>query len=180
MTDMRRLAILVTTLLALTACSSPVTDPPPSMATQEPAEDPAAWPDPPAVPDGRLEPAVAGAVERLTAGGAAGAPDPEALAALAGSGDARLAWLVSDLLRLAVTPDREGALVDAFERLTGADPRDRRFGANPWLAVTNLLIGWDLPGAARLPRAQGRCSSSISSRRGRRSSPTPRAPSTGG
>jgi hypothetical protein len=84
-------------------------------------------------------------VERLVDGAPTAAPDPEALARVAASGDARLAWLLSDLLRLAVTPDAQAGLVDAFHRLTGADPRDERFGANAWLALTNLLIGWDLP-----------------------------------
>ena len=103
------------------------------------------WPDPPDVPTGGLEADVAAAADRLVGGSPTGPPDAEALATVATAGDARLAWLLSDLLRLAVTPDAEAALVDAFERLTGADPRDRRFGANAWLALTNLLIGWDLP-----------------------------------
>ncbi len=83
-------------------------------------------------------------MERLVSAGPNAPPDPQALETVAESDDARLAWLLSDLLRLTVTPDAEEALVDAFHRLTGADPSDTRFGANSWLALTNLLIGWDL------------------------------------
>ncbi len=109
------------------------------------APDPTAWPDPPAAASGALDADVAAAIERLVAGPSNAVPDPESLATIAETGDARLAWLLSDLLRLAVTPDAESALVDAFRQLTAADARDRQFGANSWLAMTNLLIAWDLP-----------------------------------
>jgi hypothetical protein len=128
--------------LALAACATAI-DADPSLEPSPTA--PTAWPGAPGVPTGALEADVVAAVERLIGGAPNAAPDPEALSTIAASEDARLAWLLSDLLRLSVTPDAEAALVDAFERLTGADPRDPRFGANPWLALTNLLIGWDLP-----------------------------------
>jgi hypothetical protein len=62
------------------------------------------------------------------------------------AGDARAAWLVSDLLRFvqdtAVTED----LVVAFERLSGTrlDAIEREPGF-AWKAVTDRLIAWDLP-----------------------------------
>ncbi|HSK93534.1 MAG TPA: DUF3179 domain-containing (seleno)protein [Candidatus Angelobacter sp.] len=127
--------------LVLTACSRPM-DAAPSVTPVAPSV--AAWPDPPPAPSGALESDVARAVDRLVAAASAAA-DADALATVAASGDPRLAWLLSDLLRMTVTPDAEAALVDAFRQLTGADPADPRFGANAWLAQTNLLIGWDLP-----------------------------------
>jgi len=146
MVPMRRTALLVVaSLLTGCAAAAPQATQPAPAAPPAPSVVPPAWPDPPAVPDGRLERSVREAVDRLVAGGTDGAADRDALATMAASGDARLAWLVSDLLRMTVTSDGEAALVAAFRRLTGADPRDPRYGPNAWLAVTNLLIGWDLP-----------------------------------
>ncbi|HVM23910.1 MAG TPA: DUF3179 domain-containing (seleno)protein [Candidatus Limnocylindrales bacterium] len=150
---MRRwpLALLVPVFVAV-ACATPMpADRDAATATPLPGRTPSApaeiepWPDPPAVAAGPLDPALAAAVERLVGAGLSAPADPDALTAVAGSGDARLAWLIADLLRLAVTPDSAGPLTDAFSQLTAADPGDRRFGAHPWLAATNLLIGWDLP-----------------------------------
>ena len=143
-------SLVLATCIALVACTGPIGSEPaaPSSASQPfgaPSASPVRWPDAPSVPSGELDPVVAAAVDRLVAAGPNAPPDRQALDTLAESGDARLAWLLSDLLRLTVTPDAEDALVDAFRRLTEADPGDPRFGANPWLALTNLLIGWDLP-----------------------------------
>lgn len=132
--------LLVAGCLALAGCSTAIAPTP----TSDAGAGASAWPTAPAVPDGALAADVDAAVERLVTA-TPGVPDPAALATLAESGDARLAWLLSDLLRMTATPDAEAAVVDAFQRLTGADARDVRFGANPWLALTNLLIGWDLP-----------------------------------
>lgn len=133
--------LLLAGWLALAGCSAPLAASP---TTRDPV-DASAWPQAPAVPSGALPADVTTAIERLVAAAPGAAPDPSALATIAGSGDARLAWLLSDLLRMTATPDAVAAVVDTFERLTGADARDTRFGANAWLALTNLLIGWDLP-----------------------------------
>jgi hypothetical protein len=140
---MRGFVVLVAIALTATACTAPrQADVSPADAAEvSPGRRPAA----PPVPDGALEPAVAAAVDRLIAGGSTAPPDHEALAVLADSGDARLAWIIADLMRFAVVPGAEGALGDAFAQLAGADPRDPGLGANAWLAATNLLIGWDLP-----------------------------------
>jgi len=104
------------------------------------------WPDPPAVPDGPLDPSVSEALDRLVSTILAGALDRDALDMLAGSDDARLAWIISDLLRFIQAGTEAEALVQAFADLTGVDPRgDDRFETVTWLAVTNLLIAWDLP-----------------------------------
>jgi len=72
--------------------------------------------------------------------------DREALAVVADSGDARLAWLVSDMLRFAASRQDETALVLAFARLTGVDVRDHApSDASAWRSVTDHLIAWDLP-----------------------------------
>lgn len=104
------------------------------------------WPRPPAVPDGVIEPPVSEAVERLASTLVEGTLDRDALTTVAGSDDARLAWLISDLLRFIQGGTDEDALVETFAELTGVDPRgDDRFGSASWVAVTNLLIAWDLP-----------------------------------
>jgi len=72
--------------------------------------------------------------------------DDGALESVAASEDARLGWFISDLLRFLEGSDRQDALVSAFGRLTGVDPRDRpAFAASAWKSVTDDLIAWDLP-----------------------------------
>jgi len=78
----------------------------------------------------------------------AGRLDRAALESLAASRDPRQAWLLSDLLRFAQSPDDEQALVEAFARVTGRDPReDPEFGDSASKSVTNHLIAWNLPTA---------------------------------
>lgn len=76
----------------------------------------------------------------------AGGFDDAALDTIAASGDARIGWLVSDLLRFLQGGGRQEALMAAFERLTDVDLRDTPgFAASPWKSVTDVLIAWDLP-----------------------------------
>jgi len=104
------------------------------------------WPDPPGVPDGPLDPSVSEAVDRLIATILPRSLDRDALQVVAASDDARLAWFISDFLRFLQGGTEEEALVEAFTDLTGVNPSgDDRFGRVAWLAVTNLLIAWDLP-----------------------------------
>lgn len=103
------------------------------------------FPPPPAVPDGELAPATSTALDQLLAS-AETSLDFDALEAMAASGDARLAWVVADLLRF-IEGGRAGEkLAEAFEKLTdvdlGADPTSSE---SPWRAVTDHLIAWDLP-----------------------------------
>ena len=145
---MRRLApgVLMFVFLGCSAISpdvspSPLPSPSPAALLHAPA-----WPAVPSAPDGELAPAVADAADRLVGGFAPGRIDTDALAVVATSGDPRLAWLLADLLRFSPPGAAEDALVDAFAELTGTDPlADGRFGHLPWVAVTNVLIGWDLP-----------------------------------
>ena len=74
--------------------------------------------------------------------------DKRALDAASRSSDARLGWLISDLLRFAGSREAERELVDAFERVTRTRVRrDPAFVQSAWLSVTNHLISWDLPAA---------------------------------
>jgi len=104
------------------------------------------FPDPPAAPDGDLDPEVEAALSDLSRSVIAGGVDVAALETVASSGDPRLAWLISDYLRFAPSQSDSRLLVAAFEQLSGADPeRDPSFADSPWLSVTNHLIAWDLP-----------------------------------
>lgn len=74
-----------------------------------------------------------------------GATDSDAVERLAASGDARLAWLLSDLLRF-LPPESSGEaqVLAAYERLTGVDPRRATPRENAWLSLTDDLIARDL------------------------------------
>ena len=136
---MRWSIVLLTALLLLSACT---TGPSGSATT----EDVYAYPPAPAALSGALEPEVDEALRRLVPSILTGALDREAVEVVAGSEDARLAWFVSDLLRFLQGGAPLPVLVDAFERLTGVDPRvDPTFSGSPWQSITNHLIAWDLP-----------------------------------
>ncbi|MGH2358414.1 MAG: DUF3179 domain-containing (seleno)protein, partial [Candidatus Limnocylindria bacterium] len=131
---------------AATQPGAPEGSEPPSSPVPPAAGNP--WPPVPAAPSGEVEPAVAEAGDRLVATFGPGRVDTEALDTVAASGDGRLGWLIADLLRFTPPGAGERALIDAFSTLTGTDPMaDDRFGDVPWVAATNLLIGWDLPAA---------------------------------
>jgi len=103
------------------------------------------FPPPPPVPDGKLAPATSTAVDQLVAS-AETSLDFEALEAVAASGDARLAWVVADLLRFLQVGRAEEALAEAFEKLTEVDlAADPTSSESSWRAVTDHLIAWDLP-----------------------------------
>lgn len=103
------------------------------------------FPAAPFTPEGELDPAVAMGVERLVESAETGL-DLEVLETVADSGDARLAWLVSDLLRFLQIGPAPESLVVAFGRLTGVDVNaDPFFAESPWRSVTDHLIAWDLP-----------------------------------
>jgi hypothetical protein len=67
--------------------------------------------------------------------------DLEALGRLGLSGDARIAWLFSDLLRFFQAGPVAIAVHEAFEELTDT-PVGAAFG---WRPVTDWLIAWDVP-----------------------------------
>ena len=100
---------------------------------------------PPPVPDGPLDAATADAVARVVAHGlnqSAWAPDePHALGALAASGDPRVAWLLTDLMRFTWRPDFADALAATAAGLLGVELRTPRH----WSELTDTLIAWDVP-----------------------------------
>ena len=68
------------------------------------------------------------------------------VARLAQSGDPRLAWILSDLLRFFPRGDIADGAVSAFQSLTGARLADDPVAArSPWQSVTDHLFAWDLP-----------------------------------
>ena len=127
------------------ADDAPADDPP---ADDPPADDPPAVPAPlsdgsppppaPAVPDGPLDARLAADLDLVFA---ADGVNLDALARVGTSGDARVAWLLSDLLRFIQLGETADAAVLAFERLTGTDVPQ----GFAWPVVTNWLIAWDLP-----------------------------------
>lgn len=62
-------------------------------------------------------------------------------AAFADTGDARLVWVLADLLRFSTVPSVNEAAVEAASELTGVEFS----GPVPWVAISDHLIAWDLP-----------------------------------
>jgi hypothetical protein len=148
----RAVSLAAMTALLLGACAADGTGAPlPSPngpATTTSTTGPGPRPAAPDVPTGRLEPAVAAAVERLVEV----SPytlEPDVVDAIGASGDARLAWVLADVMRFSVIGTER--LVDAFAHLTGVMVED----PVPWVAATDLLLAWDLaapPGYGDLKR----------------------------
>ena len=100
------------------------------------------FPPAPSVPTGAIAPAVNAAVERLVPSLQIDSVDAAAVDTIARSGDARLAWILSDVMRFTGGTDHE-KLGRAFTTLTGAkvDGGDDDI----WTQSTDLLILWDTP-----------------------------------
>ena len=65
----------------------------------------------------------------------------EALRQIAQSSDPRLAWMISDLMRLTTSYNEMSLLCKAVAALTGLDCDP----TNPWGKTTDHLIAWDIP-----------------------------------
>ncbi|MEL6596883.1 MAG: DUF3179 domain-containing (seleno)protein [Pseudomonadota bacterium] len=100
---------------------------------------------PPAIPDGPLPETVQRAVKMAFVDSVTqstwGRDQRTALAEVAASGDPRLAWIVSDLMRFSNGPDLTAALAEAATGLLGKEIPTR----NAWGVVTDHLIAWDIP-----------------------------------
>jgi hypothetical protein len=70
--------------------------------------------------------------------------DVEHVAALGDTGDVRLAWLLSDLLRFFQGREVGTAAFDAFVEMTGVDLANAS-STRHWRVVTDYLIAWDVP-----------------------------------
>lgn len=139
---MKTPAWLLALSLIAAACSGGPADSIDASGTARPQIDSSGAPIPPApaAPDGPLAPAVIADLD-LVFGDIGNTVDTEALARLGRSGDPRIAWLLSDLLRFVQRGHVADAAVAAFEELTGTEVTD----TIPWGQVTDRLIAWDLP-----------------------------------
>ena len=94
----------------------------------------------PVVPEGPLDPPLVADLDLVFSDLTAGF-DFEAMRRIGSSGDPRVAWLISDLLRFLQGGESGAVLVESFQELTGATIEDDF----AWGAVTNHLIAWDTP-----------------------------------
>ena len=101
--------------------------------------------NPPAIPAGPLSPEVLAAVEVAFVQSMQqtgwGREQTQALDVIANSGDPRLVWVISDLMRFVSRSELNSALSQAAFRLMGK-PAPRQ---DHWGIVTDHLIAWDIP-----------------------------------
>ncbi len=121
-----------------TELPAPIT--PPETAGLRTLADGSEIPPTPPVPAGPLDAALVADLDLVFSALTTGV-DIEALGRIGDSGDARVAWLLSDLLRFFQRGEIADAAQAAFERLTGTTITS----AFVWGAVTDRLIAWDLP-----------------------------------
>ena len=98
-----------------------------------------AFPTVPATRTGSLSPAVQSALTQAAVDLAGHRFPAAAVSAIGASGDARMAWYLHDLLRLA-NDNQLADLINAFEKLTGAE-----LPTIPYAAMGNRLLAWNLP-----------------------------------
>ncbi|MFQ5557017.1 MAG: DUF3179 domain-containing (seleno)protein [Acidimicrobiales bacterium] len=92
------------------------------------------------MPTGPLDPDLVSDLDALFE--ALGGPiDPSTVERIGRSGDARVAWLLSDLLRFLAEGELEHTVRNAWQELTG----QRITEPLAWGPTTDLLIAWDLP-----------------------------------
>ncbi|SLN49189.1 DUF3179 domain-containing (seleno)protein [Pseudooctadecabacter jejudonensis] len=100
---------------------------------------------PPAIPDGALPPELQRAVAVVFVESLAqslwSSNQEEALAEIAASGDPRLAWLISDMMRFTWQRSFDDALAAAAAELLDIEYTEFR----RWDELTNHLIAWDIP-----------------------------------
>ena len=100
---------------------------------------------PPEVPTGPLPENIATAVQALfvetVERGVWGPAQTDALLTIENSGDPRLAWYVSDMLRFVTSQQMNIILAETASKLLGKPMPD----GNAWGAVTDHLIAWDIP-----------------------------------
>lgn len=119
----------------------------PGVATAEKLADyvVAEYGQPPASPEGALTPEITDAlrvafIDSVT-NGQWGRDQDVALAAVAASGDPRLGWIISDLLRFVPDARLSNTLTTATSELFGKDLGTQ----NAWGVVTDHLIAWNIP-----------------------------------
>ena len=100
---------------------------------------------PPTVPSGPLSEGLEAAVKRVFVDSvvqrAWNEEQATAMLEIAQSGDPRLVWYISDLLRFVTSPEFNGLLAGVASELLVKDMG----GPNVWGKVTDHLIAWDIP-----------------------------------
>ena len=115
------------------------------------------FPPAPSVPEGPLPELVQENFDTLFGGLAAGiGADVSVITEIGEAGDARAAWLLSDLLRLIGASEARNETILAFQTLTGVnlndDPVSMRSIA---LSAADHMIAWDLPAHPRYEEWKG-------------------------
>ncbi len=115
------------------------------------------FPEAPDVTNTReLEPQAQMALDDLW-GSLTSSVDDRAILAVGNSGDVRLAWLLSDLLRFVRSATTRQAIVTAWSTLTGVDlTPDPVSGRSEWQSMTDHLIAWDTPAHPGYRQYKGR------------------------
>lgn len=100
---------------------------------------------PPAIPTGPISDALRGAVDTVFVDSLEqstwGRDQEIALTEIARSGDLRLAWVISDMMRFTWRAEFDDALADAAATLMGKDLQTPQ----RWGEITDHLIAWDVP-----------------------------------
>lgn len=143
--DRRMRRIWPVMVVVLTACAGAAPDAESTTTTERPpptSTTPTTLPFPPApiVPDGPLSDETNQVLDGLWEG-MPEQVDADAIRRLGQSGDARVAWLIADLLRFAGAGEILTAATQALEPLTGVEFS----GMATWVSLTDHLIAWDTP-----------------------------------
>ena len=102
------------------------------------------FPPAPAVPEGPADVSLVMAIDTLFSNLSSGVAS-SALERIGESGDARAAWLLSDLLRFIGPSDERDIALAGFENLTGTTLSDDPVAdRSMWQSATDHLIAWDL------------------------------------
>lgn len=126
--------------VALVVASCSMTTDTASDGSADAARGQAALPPGPPVPTGPLDPEVAADLDAVYST-LTDDIDVAAIEALGRSDDARVAWLLTDLLRFLPAGPVGRALEDSWETVTGTVVDE----SSAWEATSDLLIAWDLP-----------------------------------
>lgn len=120
----------------------------------------AATPPAPAIPPGPLPAQVVDDLDTLFSSIDTDI-DRNALRALADANDARVAWLIADLLRFLLPGSTQDDAIVTLEQLTEVDLKEAPV---PWVTATNLLISWDVPAPPDYVQWKGQLFSTIDER----------------